>query len=76
VVPPSRATLAEVPAAVDLHPADLLARERQGLGVAKPVSVGLRALGGHEHVVAELDLPLELERLDQLGVWPASCSLR
>jgi hypothetical protein len=27
---------------------------------------------GHEHLVAELDQPLELERLDLLGAWPAA----
>ena len=36
------ATSVRVPAEVDLHPADLVARERQDLGVAEAVPVGLR----------------------------------
>jgi hypothetical protein len=61
----------EVPAEVDLHHSDLVALEGEDLGVAKPPAIGLRALVGNDDFVAGLDEPLELERVDQLGVRPA-----
>jgi uncharacterized protein YndB with AHSA1/START domain len=62
----------EVPAEVDLLSADLVAVEREDLGVAKPAPVGLRAFVGHDDLVSGLDEPLKLERLDQLSVRPAA----
>src|SRR5437016_1721296 len=62
----------EIPAEVDLCATDLVAFECEDFGVAEPISVGLRALVGHDDLVAGLDEPLELEGLDQLGVRPAA----
>jgi hypothetical protein len=71
-MPRTTARSLDVPAEVDLHLADLLAIEREDLGVAKPIPVGLRALVGDDDLVAGLDKPLELEGLDQLGVRSAA----
>jgi hypothetical protein len=65
----------EIPAEVDLGLADLVAVERQNLGVSKPSAVGLRGLVRREHLVANLDEPLELERVDLVSVGPAALEL-
>src|SRR3989440_4940550 len=68
----SRCRSLEVPAKVALRPADLLAGDREHLGVAEPVAVCLRVLVGHHDLVARLDEAHELDALDELGVWPAA----
>src|SRR5919197_6119351 len=62
----------QVPAEIDLRAADFGSVEGQHLGVAEAASVDLSALVAHDHLVARLDQPDELELLDRLRVGPAA----
>src|SRR5205807_6743640 len=62
----------QLPAEVDLGPADLLALEGEHLGVAKAAPIGPRALVRDDYLIACLEQAREPVLLDASGVGPAA----
>jgi len=60
------------PAKVHLYDPNLVAREGEDFGVSSPAATNICHLIGHDHFVARLDDPNEVEVLALSGAWPAA----